>query len=165
MKSVKEMVLVALLSAILVASKEVLSFLPNIECVSFLLMIFARHFRFNVSFMISVIFCFVEMILYGFGEWTIMYFLVWGGFVVIVYFLKNKVHSRNGCAVLSALFGLSFGFFFSLPYALLSLQAGLSYWLSGLFFDLVHGVGNFLVCMLLFDEMDGWIGRQFALLC
>lgn len=157
MNKCKEIVLIALLSAILVISKELLAFLPNIELVTFLLIMYSKHFKLENSLMIANVFCLLQMVLYGIGEWTPIYFFVWNGLVFISYHFKRL--KRDSYALLAACFGLTFGFFFALPYLFFSLESMLAYWIKGLFFDLIHGIGNYLMVMILYDATDSWMNR------
>ena len=161
MSKIKEMTLIALLSAILTISKEILAFLPNIELVSFLLILFGRHFKLAHSMLIATIFCFLQIILYGFGDWSIMYFIMWNGLVLISYHTKNIFKNEYQLALFSGAFGLVFGMFFSFFYLIFSFEAALAYWLKGLFFDLIHGVGNYLIMLVLYEKTDKYIGEIF----
>ena len=161
MNSIKEMVLIALMSAVLVISKEALAFLPNIELVSFFLILFGQNFRLRNSLLIANIFTLIQIVLYGLGDWTIVYFVVWNALVIVSFYLKDKVKSSEELALFSGAFGLLFGAFFSLPYLVFSYEAALAYWIKGLFFDLIHGVGNYLIMLVLYDQVNYWIKRVF----
>lgn len=161
MSKVSELVFVAFLSALLVISKEIIAFIPNIELVSFLLILFAKNFKLRVSLMIATVFCFIEIILYGIGDWTIMYFVMWNGLVLLVNALRYQIKTGEGWAFLSGIFGLTFGFFFSLPYLVFSVEAAVAYWMKGIFFDLVHAIGNYIVMMLLYDKTDMFLHQRF----
>lgn len=161
MSKIKEMTLIALLSAILTISKEILAFLPNIELVSFLLILFGRHFKLVHSLSIATIFCFLQIVLYGFGDWSIMYFIMWNGLVMISFYTKNIFKNEHQLSLFSGAYGLVFGLFFAFPYLIFSFEAALSYWLKGLFFDLIHGVGNYLIMLVLYEKTDKYIGEIF----
>ena len=58
-------------------------------------------------------------------------------------------------AVLMGIFGLCFGALCTLPYfAVGKWAAGLAYFLSGLSFDLIHCVANFIVGLVLWRPLD-----------
>ena len=159
MNRVQELCWISVCSAILVMSKEVLAFLPNIELVSFLLLLFAIHFKPYMSFMIATIFCFLQIVLYGFGIWTPMYFLVWNGWVGVCIVLKNFLTKNQRCAFLSAGFGLVFGFLFAIPYFFVSIHTGWAYFLRGIPFDLVHCLGNYIVMSVLYDPVSSFFAK------
>lgn len=154
MKSVKQLVLISICSAILVISKECLAFLPNIELVTFLLLMYALHFKFSSALMIATVFCFLQIVLYGFGIWTPMYFIVWNGWVILCYRLKKYLTTNQRCAFLSAAFGLLFGFLFSIPYFFVSIHFGWTYFIRGIPFDCIHCLGNYILMSILYEPVS-----------
>ena len=154
MKSVLHFVIYALCAAILVVSKEVLAFLPNVELVSFLIILYALSFSLKGSIFITMVFCMLQMALYGVGLWTPMYFIVWPLLAILSNRFRPILTNYHRCALFSGFFGLIFGFLFSLPYFAVSLQMGWIYFLKGIPFDLVHGIANYIIMALLFDKMN-----------
>ena len=65
--------------------------------------------------------------------------------------LFRKMESPLGWAVLSGAFGLSFGALCTLVYWVTGGWAfALSWWVSGIPFDLLHCAGNFAMALVLF---------------
>lgn len=154
MNKVTQMCAYALFAALTVVSKEILAFLPNVELVSFLLMMYGLYFSISGTLTISVLFCFIQMILYGIGIWTPMYFIVWPLFALLAHVLKKQLNTYQRCAIFSGMFGLIFGFLFSIPYFMISIHTGWIYFIKGIPFDLVHGVANYLIMVVLFDSIS-----------
>ncbi|MDF9824047.1 energy-coupling factor transport system substrate-specific component [Breznakia sp. PF5-3] len=154
MNSLKNIVIYTMCAAIVVVSKELLVFLPNIELVSFLLILYTLNFELKGSIFIVVVFNFVQMLLYGISIWTPMYFIVWILLVFLVYVLKNILTTYTKCAIFSGIFGLIFGFLFSIPYFVISFKMGWIYFLKGIPFDLIHGISNYLIMLILFDKSN-----------
>lgn len=157
MSSSRKIVLYALLSSIIIVSKEALSWLPNIELVTFLFMIYAININIYGTITIAMVFCIVESLLYGIGMWTPMYFIVWPLIVICTYLLKNKLNNYFKMALFAAFWGLIFGALFSIPYFAVSFKTGWIYWLNGIMFDVLHAISNYLIMLILFDPVD----RQF----
>lgn len=153
-KKVFPLVLYTLCATLSVVAKEVLSFLPNIELVSFLFIIFALHFPIQGSIFIAIIFCFLQIMLYGIGVWTPIYFVVWSGLVIVVYCAKGILINEQRCAILSGVFGLSFGIFFSIPFFIISWQTGWISYLKGIPFDLIHMIGNYIIMLILYQKIN-----------
>ena len=153
MKQVTQMCAYALFATVTVASKEILAFLPNVELVSFLLIMYALHFKLSGALMISVLFCFIQMLLYGIGIWTPMYFVVWPLLILVTFILKKGLKTEQRCALFSGGFGLIFGFLFAIPYFFVSFNMGWIFFLKGIPFDLVHAVANYLIMILLFKQI------------
>ena len=68
--------LMAMLGVVMLASKEALAFLPNIELVSLFTILFTLVFRQRVLGALGV-FLLLEGLLYGFGTWWVMYLYIW----------------------------------------------------------------------------------------
>ena len=137
--------------ALLEVSKRALDFLPNIELVSFLFIIFTLLFGWRVL-LITFAFSFLEGTYLGFGPWTIAYFYVWPILVILTLALKN-VGKDNPLfwATLSGAFGLSFGFLCSFyTLAIGGIRMQLTWWIAGIPYDIIHCLGNFFICLFLF---------------
>ena len=53
-------------------------------------------------------------------------------------------------SMISGAYGLAFGFLCALPYFVSGgVGGGMAYWISGLHFDVLHCVGNVVVCLVL----------------
>lgn len=157
--TVKRIVVYTMCASIAVISKELLAFLPNVELVSFLFILYALNFEWKGSVLIAFLFSSLQMLLYGVGLWTPMYFIVWPALVIIVYKLKPWLTNGSRIALFSGLFGLSFGFLFALPYFVVSVRVGWIFFLKGIPFDLVHGLANYSIMRLLFEKSDAVLKR------
>lgn len=150
--TVKELVLIALLSALLLVSQVGLAFLPNIEVISLLVILYTLFFKKKTLYIIYI-FALLEGLIYGFGIWWIMYLYVWTilwGIALLFRTEKNPVI----WAFISGFFGLFFGTLCSVPYFITGgVSMGLSWIASGLMMDIIHGVGNFFVALLLFKPL------------
>lgn len=150
--SVRDLVLIALLGALLLAVQVALAVIPNVELVSLLVIVYTLVFRAKVIPMIYI-FAVLEGLIYGFGIWWIMYLYVWTLLAGVTY-LFRKMETTVGWAILSAAFGLLFGLLCSIPYLFVGgFSMMLAWWASGLLFDVLHCVGNFVVCLLLYKPL------------
>jgi energy-coupling factor transport system substrate-specific component len=77
MRSVKDVVVIAFLSAVLTAGKLALSGIPNIEIVSFLIILYTARLGWAKTLLITVVFATTEVMIWGFGIWTFGYYLFW----------------------------------------------------------------------------------------
>lgn len=150
--TVKEAVLISLLAALLFVSQVGLAFLPNIEVVSLLIILYTMFFKKKTLYIIYI-FVLLEGLLYGFGIWWIMYLYVWTLLWGLTMLLKNE-KSPVIWAFISGFYGLSFGTLCSVPYFFTGgVHMAVSWIISGLIMDIVHGVGNFFVTLLLFQPL------------
>ena len=146
---VKKITRIALLSAILYVSKVALEFLPNVELVSLLTIIYTLVFGAE-AFLIVTVFNMFELIQWGFGSWWVSYLYLWPLLCLIVLGLKKLVKNEFVIwSVVSGCFGLIFGSLFALVYIPIDPAYALAYWIAGLPWDVWHGVCNFVLMLIL----------------
>ena len=137
-----------ILGAVLLVSQVVMAALPNIEIVSVLVVLFTLALGRYVGYTLAV-FVLLEGLIYGFGMWWFSYLYIWLVLSILAY-LFRKMESRLGWALLCGFYGLMFGTLSSVPYFVLNgFATGIAYILSGIPFDLIHAVSNFLLAFLL----------------
>ena len=148
----KELVVLVMFAPLLTAVKMALAAVFNIELVSLLLMVIT--YKFGVKALIpAYIFSLTEILLYGINMWNIMYLYVW---VVLVLICLPFRKIRKGWlfAIISGLYGLSFGALCSIPYFFipkLGPSFAFSWFLAGLFpADFLHCIGNTASALLLY---------------
>ena len=159
--TVKELALFSVLGALTFAAKYVMSFLPNIEPVSLMVMLFAVTFGRKCLYPIYL-YVAMELLFFGIGLWNINYLYVWTVLAAGAYLLR-KMRWSLGWAMLSGGFGLAFGalcgivdiFIGGVPYAMAK-------WASGIPFDIMHCAGNFVIALLLFGPMRELMERLYA---
>jgi energy-coupling factor transport system substrate-specific component len=160
---VRDIVLIGLLSASVTAGKLALSFLPNIEIVTLLFMVFAISLGVKRSLLIAIVFVTTDIFLYGFSTWVIGYYIAWPLLVFIAAFAGKKLKSEYGYAIVAGLFGLFYGLLFAVVESFFYGPAyGLAYWIKGLTFDFVHGASNFIIVLFLFKPLQKVLTAQAA---
>ena len=146
---VRKITRIALLSAILYVSKVALEFLPNVELVSLLTVLYTLVFG-KEAFLIVTVFNLFELIQWGFGTWWVSYLYVWPLLVLITLLLKKIIREEFLIwSVVSGLFGLIFGSLFAIVYLPVDPAYALAYWISGLPWDVWHGVCNFVLMLVI----------------
>ena len=145
---------IAAMSAIIVVAKEAVSSIPNVEPVTILVCLFSVHFGVDTLFAVYI-FDIVEGLIYGFHPlWWLPYLYVWPLLWLLARMLK-KEDPPLVWALLMGIYGLCFGTLCTLPYFVVGDWAGgLAYFLSGLSFDLIHCVSNFLIGLLLWNPLN-----------
>ena len=144
----KDIAVCAVMAALLEVSKLALSWLANVELVSFLILLFACYFGWRV---LPAVLAFVglEVLVWGVNLWTISYLYLWPLLALIGMALRN-MKPALGWALVSGVFGLAFGALCAIPYLFMGgWQFALSWWISGIPFDLVHGGANFVIALVL----------------
>jgi energy-coupling factor transport system substrate-specific component len=144
-----DIAVIGMMSAIIITVQVALSFLPNVELVSTLIILYTLVFG-RKALCIIYIFVAVEGVIYGFGPWWINYLYVWAVLYFIVRLLR-KSRSPFLWAAVSGIFGLCFGALCSVPYFIMGgIASGAAYWVSGIPFDIVHGIFNFIITLIVF---------------
>lgn len=158
---VHDLVLISILSASITAGKLALSFVPNVEVVSLLFMVYAVALGVKRTLMISVIFATTEIFLYGFSTWVLGYYFVWPILILATGLLKGSVKSEYGFAMIAGIFGLSFGFLFAMFESLFyGIAYGMAYWVRGIPLDIVHGASNYVLAIILFNPLVKVLKKQ-----
>lgn len=147
--SVQKITRIALLSAILYVSKVALEFLPNVELVSFLVILYTLVFG-KETFIIVTVFNFLELIQWGVGSWWISYLYLWPMLCLITLLLQKIIKEEFLLwSIVSGVFGLIFGSLFALVYIPIDPAYAFTYWISGLPWDVWHAVWNFVLMLVL----------------
>lgn len=157
---IKTQLVLALFAAVMTASQVAMASLPNIEIVSFLVILLGLFYGFKALEAIYI-FVLLEGLIYGFGMWWFSYLYVW-----LILFaatqIFRKVDSALFWAAISGAFGLLFGTFCSLPTFITGgFAAGIAWIASGLVFDVIHAVGNFVIMLLLYRPMFNTVEKLY----
>ncbi|MBR0373087.1 MAG: hypothetical protein IJH91_01005 [Mogibacterium sp.] len=144
----RELAELSILCAMMFAGKEALRMIPNVHPVTVIILLAVILYGWKALYPVFG-FVFLEFFVYGFGVWSIMYLYIWPLLVVIAMPLRE---SRNWLlwAVLACFYGLGFGALCSIPYIFISgFKAAVAFWIAGIPFDIVHGISNFLLTLVL----------------
>ena len=142
------------------AAKVVMMGLPNIEPVSLMVMLFGVCFGKKAVYPIYV-YVFLEFILNGIHLWSINYLYVWILLSATACFLREMKHPLSW-ALLSGGFGLLFGLLCTPVYLVTGgLAFAVSWWISGIPFDLLHCGGNFVLALVLFVPLRRLMERLY----
>lgn len=143
------MALFGILGALTFGAKVAMSFLPNIEPVSLLVMLYAVVFGRKGLYPVYL-YILMEILFYGIQLWNINYLYIWAVLFIGARMMKGS-ESPLAWALLSGVFGLLFGALCA-PVYLFSGGVGfaVSWWVSGIPFDLLHCGGNFVMALVLF---------------
>ena len=161
-----EVSLLGIMIAVLIAAKVALASLPNIELVSFLIIVFTKKFKRKMLFVIPA-YIVLEILIFGFDVmWVVASLYVWFLLYLLVS-IFGKTESSVSLAILSGFFGLIFGFLCSFPYLFVisgtnpsaGLSSAIAYWVAGIPFDIIHGISNFVIMLALYKSLSSVIDR------
>ena len=150
--SIYDLVIQALLGAILLAVQVALAPLPNIELVSLLCLVYTLVYGKKALLSIYT-FVLLEGLVYGFGLWWVMYLYVWAILWGVAMLLRRHRSVLLWCLVLG-FYGLSFGALCAIPYLFAGgAGAALAWWISGIPFDIAHCLGNAVSVLVLYKPL------------
>lgn len=158
--SVHDIALIGMMTAIIEVSKLALTFLPNVELVTFFIIMFTLFFGRKTIYAV-IAFILIEISIYGIDTWVIMYFYIWPSLVLVVW-LFRKIDSLWFFSIISAMFGFCFGAICAIPYIAIGtvggdIRSGLlmafNWWVAGIRFDIIHGIANFVLMMTLYTPV------------
>lgn len=152
---------VAFMSALLTAFKFALSFVPNVEVVTLMIIIYGSCFGILYALPATLIFCAVEIAIYGVASWVLLYFIYWPLLSVLSsLLLKGK---RMWLALILGVVGSAFFGFLSACcdtlFALPNLQPQdvsryfVAYYLRGITFDAIHMASSAATVALLYKPI------------
>lgn len=147
-----QIALFGVLGALTFGLKVAMAWLPNIEPVSLLVMVYAVVFGRKCVYPIYL-YVLMELLLYGIGTWNLNYLYVWSILALLAWLFRG-MESPLGWALLSGGFGLAFGLLCApVDFLLGDLGYVVSKWISGIPFDIAHCAGNFVMALLLFRPL------------
>lgn len=148
----RQIVVSGLLASLVFALKVAMSGLPNIEPVTLLLMMYMLHVP-TLAPYITFAYIFLEAAVFGLGMWVINYLYIWPLLLLGVWLLRRN-RSVVVWSVFSGAFGLGFGALSAIPWAITGgFHAGLSYWISGIPYDIAHCAGNAVLMLILYTPL------------
>ena len=155
----REIAELALICALMVAGKEALRVIPNVHPITLLILLCVRVYGRRALYP-TFGFVFLEIGLYGAGIWNIMYLYTWP-LLVLVALSFRKSDNRVFWAALAGIHGFLFGALCAIPYFFIGgLPMALSWWVSGVPYDVIHGVYNMILTFVLLPPLYALMRRQ-----
>jgi energy-coupling factor transport system substrate-specific component len=144
----RELIVLAMIAALMVATQVALAALPNIHLVAVFVILAAMLFGWRSLYSVYI-FVVLEALIYGLSMWVINYLYVWTVLAIVaIAFRSNR--SALFWAAVSGAFGLGFGALCAIPYAIAGgWAAGFAYWVAGIPFDLLHCASNAVLAFVL----------------
>lgn len=150
-----ELCLYSILGVLTFVLKLVMAPLPNIEPVSLLLIVYTIAFGKHVMYPLTI-YVLLEIVMYGFGIWSVGYLYIWLVLAIITLSIYSIHNSTNVLlwATVSGLYGLMVGMLY-IPLYVISggTTFAISWWISGIHYDVTHCIANFILCLTLFQPL------------
>ena len=141
------------MGALMLALQVAMASLPNIHVTAVLVILTAVFFSWRAMYSTAV-FILLEGLVYSFGLWWLSYLYIWPLFTAVAV-LMRRVDSALIWAVIAGIFGLCYGALCAIPYLFMGgWSMAVSYWISGIPFDLTHCAGNFVLTLVLYKPLS-----------
>ena len=149
-----DLILFAMLGALMFCSKIIMEFLPNIHLLGMLTMVYTIVFRAKALFPLYI-YVILNGLYAGFNMWWVPYLYIWTILWGVTMLLPKRMPKKLACAVYPAvccLHGIAFGTLYAPAHAVMLKFNGeqtLAWIVAGLPWDLLHGVGNLAAGLLI----------------
>lgn len=155
----KEIALIATLSSIAAVSRVPFAGLPNIQPTTFLVALSGLVFGSYQGFLVGSTAGFISNIFLGQGPWTPWQMMSWGIVGAITGFIgkKGRPIKVETFSMLCFLYGFLFDWIMNLWHVLgfvrpINIKTIALAYVTGLTFDIMHAVGNFLFAMIFYQK-------------
>jgi energy-coupling factor transport system substrate-specific component len=163
-QAIKDMTLIAICASILFVQQLALSFLPNIQFSTLLVVLFSKTLGFKKTTFIITIHVLVVSLFSPVGTLNPIFippmFIAW----MLVPILLSTVFRKLESAFSLSLFGLVFGFVYGwifVPFAVYFLQVPFKeYFLLDIPFEIMMAISNFITILWLYDILKKLILTQ-----
>ena len=152
--SIKEIAVFGMLGSLMYISKIVMEFLPNMHLLGVFTVAFTVVYRKKALYPIYI-FVFLTGVFSGFAIWWIPYLYIWTVLWVVVMLLPKNMQKKIAPIVYIIVCSLH-GFFYGIIYAPsqallfgLDFEGMIAWIISGFPFDLIHGLSNLCLGVLI----------------
>ena len=148
----RELCILALIGALIFASKFALASIPNVNLNTLLIILCAVFFGWKTLYAVGI-YVLLEGLIFGFSLWWFSYLYAWPAVTAFV-MLFRKNDSPLVWAVVAGLCGLCFGpLMYILYLAVTGWETAAAMWIAGIPYDLIHCVSNFVLTLLLYRPL------------
>lgn len=159
--NIRELILFGILGALTFAMKVVMAGLPNIEPVTLTLMVYGAVFGLKALYP-AYVYVVMEILYFGLGIWNFNYLYIWI-IPVVLAIVFRKVDQSLLWAMVSGTFGLLFGVLCApVDVVIGGFGYAVTKWISGIPFDIAHGIGNFCIALVLFKPLRSLMEKLYA---
>jgi len=160
--SVKRLVIISILTAILFVQEQILSFIPNIQLTFLLIILYSKTFDFIESVLMITVHVILDNLLMGSFNLTVLPFM-YIGYLIIPITLKTifrKVNSSIGLALLSILYSLLYCWVFIIPAILILEIPFWTYIIQDIPFEILLVTSSFLSVLWLYKPLKRVLDTQ-----
>ena len=161
----KNLTIISLLTALIVAIKYAFGFIPGVEFVTLFFAIYAVFLPILMSGTIAISFAIISTIIYGGGTWVVMYFFIWPIEVILGWLFRNALKKNNFVfSAWVAFWGFSILLWFFLHDVIVFDKAyAISQLSSGVVTNLIESASNFVIGLIAFYPLKNLFEKRLIL--
>lgn len=150
---VYDIVLIAILSSVLFAQEQVLTFLPNVQLTVFLLVLYSKKLGMLRTIIIVIIYVVLDNVVMGSMSlyYTPTMLVGWLIIPITLNTIFKKVESNFGLALLGVLYSFIYSWLYIIPSSLLTQVSPLTYLISDVLFEIILAMSSFISILLLYS--------------
>ena len=154
----KRIALLSILTGATVLGRIVMAPVPNVQPVTVILIFLSIYMGLADSLIVNALVIFISNMYLGFGPWTFYQILSYSIIIFLSFFLSKIKKFKNSMllqTVFAAFSGILYGFIISIFTAAMFSKTSnfFVYYLNGLYFDIMHGIGNAVLYVLLIPPL------------
>lgn len=150
--SVEEICILALMGALIFATKFALAAIPNVNLNTLLIILCVVFFGWKTLYAVFV-YVLLEGLVFGFSLWWFSYLYAWP-VITMVAMLFRKNDSVLLWAIVGGLCGLFFGpLMYLLYFMVFGWGTAFTMWVAGIPYDLIHCISNFTLILCLYRPL------------
>lgn len=144
--SIKEIAYLSMLTAACVVGRTLFQFIPNVQPMTVIFLLITFYLGLSRGLVVALLSILITNMYMGMGVWTFSQ-LISFAIVLLVFYLLCKLPLFRRSFWLKGLYcvfaGMLYGFIISvISVKVYGITAFLPYYLSGVYFDFMHGLGN-----------------------
>ena len=151
MNKTKEIVVIALLAALLFIQEQVFAFLPNIQLTVFLLIVYSKMLGYKKTLLIICIHVLLDNLIMGSMNPVFMTFMMIGWSIIPMVLHIVKVESSIGLALLSIVFAFIYSWVYIVPNVLVYEVDFMAYLLADIPFEVLLAMSSFITTLWLYE--------------
>ena len=151
----RQLIIFALLGAIMFISKIVMEGLPNVHLLGALTITYTLVYRWRALIPIYI-YVFLNGLFAGFNAWWVPYLYIWTILWGVTMLLPRRMPKWLACVLyplLCGIHGFAYGALYAPAQAMmfgLDLSGMLAWIAAGIPFDIIHGISNFAIGLLIY---------------
>lgn len=151
----KDFILIALFTTILITQKLMLSFLPNIQLTVLLIILYTKIFKIKKTIIIVTLYTLIDLLIFG-GISTIYFpfmLIAWLIMPILINTVFKKIESEISLAFISIVLSLIYSYILIIPNVVIFKIPFIPYLIKDIPFQILLSLSSFLSVLILYKPL------------